>query len=1131
MSDKYPGGFVTTGAPAGFSVAFDGSGDYLTYAPNAGVAFGTGDFTIELFIYPTASISQVYLMDARNSGQTSSWAIGFNLNNTGAGQFTFFNGVAGAAYNESSQSCVLNQWNHCVAVRSGTTFSLFTNGTRVYTTTNSTNYSVSQTTSYIARGYSVGSELYYTGYMSNIRIVKGTAVYDPAQTTLRVPTQLLNITNTSLLTCQSPTIIDNSTNNFTITANGDAKVSNFTPFAGYQGFNPALGAAAGGVWTLDEAAYYQGNRQWPIYDPYFKNTTLMLHGNGTNGAQNNTFLDSSTNNFTITRNGNTTQGTFTPFSQTGWSNYFNGSSGIRFPDSSSLQFGTSAFTVEGWFNVPSAPANDSSVISKWVAANDANSSWMIDFQSSNISAAVSIGGTVTRITSTSGINLNTWTHVALVRSGSPGTLSLFLNGIRVATSSLTGSLVDDTNPVGIGVRGGTDGYYLTGYVSNIRVINGIDLYGATNTAFTVPTQPLTAVNNTTLLTCQSQRFVDNSALNATATALSAPSVQAFSPFVPTVTTPTTYSNKFDGSSYMYTASSAAFNLGLYTSWTMEGFVYMPSIGGGNFNSFFVFNSGSDHVLIGFLNTSTNVYLQINGTAYQSSTPLNIGQWNHVAAVRNAGSTVALYLNGVQLLTAANLPVNSNKITYIGGNGSSNYYGNISNLRIVTGTALYTGSTYTVPTAALTAISGTQLLTCQNSTISDSSSNAFTFTISGTIPVVASPVPFPAKVDQTTLNTAYSTSLVGGSGYFDGTGDYLVTPSNAAFTFGTGDFTAEAWVYPTSLSASNKVIFDFRAANDTSGYQIGLYSTTTPYVANSIGGILNGTATMAPNAWMHVAVTRESGTLRIFINGVQAGSVSNSLNCTNTICNIGGNYSGGEAFPGYIANARVIKGTAVYTSAFTPPTSLLTTISGTSLLLNYTNAGIIDNTAKIMFETVGTAQISTTQSKWGNSSISFPNSLSSYLKTPTNTLLDFGTGDFTIELWVYFNSVATEQGFFGGSTTNAWELRYRTGGTGLSLGRLNTAFDSVFPWTPVANTWYHVAVTRSNSIVRGFINGTQIGTNSTNTNTYNSGTLFYMGLTDTANSPMNGYIDDARITKGYARYTANFTPPTSQLQDQ
>jgi len=85
-------------------------------------------------------------------------------------------------------------------------------------------------------------------------------------------------------------------------------------------------------------------------DPYFENTTLLLPGNGTNGAQNNTFLDSSTNAFSITRNGNTTQGTFSPFSQTGWSNYFDGTGDyLTAPDNAASEIGASDFCVEGWF--------------------------------------------------------------------------------------------------------------------------------------------------------------------------------------------------------------------------------------------------------------------------------------------------------------------------------------------------------------------------------------------------------------------------------------------------------------------------------------------------------------------------------------------------------------------------------------------------------------------------------------------------------------------------------------------------------------------------------------------------------------------------------------------------------------
>ena len=83
-------------------------------------------------------------------------------------------------------------------------------------------------------------------------------------------------------------------------------------------------------------------------DPYFYYNTLLLPGNGTNGGQNNTFLDSSSNNFTITRNGNTTQGTFSPFSQTGWSNYFDGSGDSLSLSSTALNLGSNNFTVEAW---------------------------------------------------------------------------------------------------------------------------------------------------------------------------------------------------------------------------------------------------------------------------------------------------------------------------------------------------------------------------------------------------------------------------------------------------------------------------------------------------------------------------------------------------------------------------------------------------------------------------------------------------------------------------------------------------------------------------------------------------------------------------------------------------------------
>ena len=102
-----------------------------------------------------------------------------------------------------------------------------------------------------------------------------------------------------------------------------------------------LGAATAKAWGfLQQVA--------AAADPYFNYVTMLLTGNGTNGAQNNTFLDSSSNAFTITRNGNTTQGSFSPYGSL-WSNYFNGEQYWSLSVSSSASIASSGdFTYECW---------------------------------------------------------------------------------------------------------------------------------------------------------------------------------------------------------------------------------------------------------------------------------------------------------------------------------------------------------------------------------------------------------------------------------------------------------------------------------------------------------------------------------------------------------------------------------------------------------------------------------------------------------------------------------------------------------------------------------------------------------------------------------------------------------------
>ena len=101
-------------------------------------------------------------------------------------------------------------------------------------------------------------------------------------------------------------------------------------------------SAAPGVWKLSEVAYWVKQGLWPNpnnptpNDPYFQYVTSLLHGDGTNGGQNNTFLDSSSNAFSITRNGNTTQGSFSPYGSN-WSTYYGGSDYFTLPQNSAFQ--------------------------------------------------------------------------------------------------------------------------------------------------------------------------------------------------------------------------------------------------------------------------------------------------------------------------------------------------------------------------------------------------------------------------------------------------------------------------------------------------------------------------------------------------------------------------------------------------------------------------------------------------------------------------------------------------------------------------------------------------------------------------------------------------------------------------
>ena len=185
-------------------------------------------------------------------------------------------------------------------------------------------------------------------------------------------------------------------------------------------------------------------------------------------------------------------------------------------------------------------------------------------------------------------------------------------------------------------------------------------------------------------------------------------------------------------------------------------------------------------------------------------------------------------------------------------------------------------------------------------------------------------------------------LPSGSTYFDGTNDYFTTASPSSdFEFGTGDFTVEMWIKPNFNTSTNQTYGDYIWEVGPNQYvsmtiNNGILSsadyTTGTLVTQSIGNI-NGT-------WHHIALTRESQTYKMWYDGSLSGSNSSSTWDIKDYLSAGGlrfhvgnhtYFSGSYFFNGYISNVRVIKGTAIYTSAFTVPTSPLSAISGTVLL--------------------------------------------------------------------------------------------------------------------------------------------------------------------------------------------------------
>lgn len=527
----------------------------------------------------------------------------------------------------------------------------------------------------------------------------------------------------------------------------------------------------------------------------------------------------------------------------------------------------------------------------------------------------------------------------------------------------------------------------------------------------------------------------------------------------------------------------------------------------------------------------------------ASNSVTKNSWNHYAVVRS-GSTLKTFLNGTQYMTdkaisGAVFASSTHLIASVRSGSTADWFqGYIDDLRI-SRFARYT-STFTPPTAALPTTASstpadpyygyTSLLlhmdgTNASTNFVDSGPNALAVT----------------SVGNAQISTTQS-KFGGASGYYDGSTGYLSLTGNSSFQFGTGDFTVEAWVYISANASSQQTFLDTRGTATATPFTFGLYQSKLAFYD---GTMRQSSATITTGQWYHFAACRSGGTLRLFIDGTSYYSASSSTNFTtgaNSIY-IGRGFDAAAYYTnGYIDDLRITK-YARYTSAFAPPAQAHLEyangndrhFSNVSLLLHMDGANgsttFTDNSSNALAVTAaGTPTISTSQSVFGSSSALFPTN-QSYLTAPSSSAWAFGTGDFTIEFWIYITSNQNSQGIIGNRPNSAvastWQILFWTTNNRIEF-HSGAAVVLQSTSTIPLNTWSHVAFCRASGTLRAFLNGVQVGSVA-NANDYSTVAALNINRdlnVYASNNGITGNLDDVRITKGVARYTSNFTPSTS-----
>jgi hypothetical protein len=1090
---------------ASYSMYSTGS-QYLSLPASTDFSPGTGTFTTEAWVNVDTFTTSSILIAIPGS-------ISFYISDTGTNlalSRSYDANLAKGAFTFQTKT-----WYHVAVTRNGGIIEFFVNGNKL--TTSYITASATIATKNFTQDSTVGAAGFngrikyensatWTGYMSNIRMIKGQVLYtgtftpaSAALTTTTVGTSGANVASSltgtvALLALQdSNVLIDNSPSPKTITATG-------TPYA-------------------------------------TKNTPFM---------DTNVYLDN-------------------------YSNYFNGSTNsITVPAS----FGTSLSglaltksTFECWIcptqflsansythsifnNSPAVVANGRITIAV-VGSVSGTGNLFFQWTTSTTTAS-------SMTTTNSLLSVNKWSHIAVVidpitNSSTSATISLYVDGVNslTRTANISAShqaFYTPSNFIGRPAGGGSN--WFTGYISNFKVTK--ECVYTSN--FTPSVSPLTTRSQNTnplnvlLLACKDSQHIDVSNYgNALTVSSPAPLItRGQIPFTDrNIYYSDSYSIYFNGSSYLTTPYLTSYYWNT-SDFTIDLWVYVSQAPSSQ-----VFLFGNSNPTGGQVNW--NIVLETDmrvgfyywtGAGRYTYCPekMKTGSWNHVAFSHVSGSGFKVYVNGIgnpALTAIVGTPSQGGVGTLTLGAFANTFAPSgtyVSNLRVVRGSALYT-TNFTPPIAPLSAVAGTQLL-LKNNTFVDESPSPKTITSVGS-PIINDFSPFPTVSAVSSYTpVAYNPSTHGGSIYLNGTSSRLALPSNSNFTLSTGDFTIECWYYPTGSYTYPVALELGNHASGGVGFFFQNNSSLVPFVFANVSYAPVNTGSIILNSWNHIVYQRQSGTLKIFVNGVGSNGLAFTNNfglpATVTIGSVAAGAANYYAF-GYMSDFRVVKGTALYTTNFTPPSAPLAAVAGTQLLLKGNNGAIVDATNKNIMTITGSVSASPTVVQMGSKSLYFDGS-TSYITIPHNDTVNLSGVDFTIEARVYWTDSGTNafiinkdgvQGSkypsYGFYINNSILLFSHNSGT----YSINTGY--TFP----KNVWKHIAATKSGNNTTIFVDGSAVASSTTATIGDQAGSLWLGYQGGSVNTLFKGYIDEVRITKGINRYAglSTFTVPTTAYPTQ